>query len=41
MEAWAVGLLSHCRQSRLLHQRKSRFIGNVAEELSRLLAPLL
>jgi hypothetical protein len=36
-----IGLLSHCRQSRLLHQRKTRFIGNAAEELSRLPAPLL
>ena len=41
MKAWAVGLLSHCRPSRLLHQKKNRIIGNVAEELSRLLAPLL
>jgi len=41
MKTWAVGLLAHCRQSRLLHHKKTRFIGNVAEELSRLLAPLL
>jgi cardiolipin synthase len=41
MKAWAVGLLAHCRQSRLLRPKKHRIIGNVAEELSRLLAPLL
>jgi len=41
MKTWAVGLLAHCRQSRLLHQKKHRIIGNVTEELSRLLAPLL
>jgi cardiolipin synthase len=41
MKAWAVGLLAHCRQSRLLRPKKRRIIGNVAEELSRLLAPLL
>jgi cardiolipin synthase len=41
MKAWASELLSSCNQSRPERPPKYRLIGNVVEEFSRLLAPLL
>ncbi len=39
---WAGELVRHCREQSLLQlKRRSRFFGNIAEDLSRLLAPLL
>lgn len=38
MQAWAEELMSHCQ---LAPERKNRFLGEVAEDLSRLFAPLL
>ena len=41
MKAWASELMPHCREPKLERTGKARFFGNVAEDLSRLLAPLL
>jgi cardiolipin synthase len=41
MKAWAVELTRHCRESKLRPSKKFRPFGNLLEEVSRLLAPLL
>ncbi len=41
MTAWAGGLAEHSKKPRAERRRKYRIIGNLAEEVSRLLAPLL
>jgi cardiolipin synthase A/B len=41
MKRWAVNLASHCHPPKPERRRKTRVIGNVVEDLSRLLAPLL
>ena len=41
MKAWAVELTRHCHESKLRPSRKFRAFGNLLEEVSRLLAPLL
>jgi cardiolipin synthase A/B len=41
MKEWAAKLAQHCREPKLERTGKTRFFGNVAEDLSRLLAPLL
>jgi cardiolipin synthase len=41
MAAWARALASHCREVKAGAERKPRFFGNLLEDLSRLLAPLL
>jgi cardiolipin synthase len=41
MKAWAVELARHCHPPKAERKRKGRIIGNVVEDLSRLLAPLL
>ena len=41
MKAWAVKLTEHCRELKAERMEKFRVLGNIAEDLSRLLAPLL
>lgn len=41
MKAWAVGLAQRCEPLIVERRRRTRVIGNVIEDLSRLLAPLL
>jgi len=41
MKAWAKDLLATCREPKKERRRKSRLVGNVLEDLCRLLAPLL
>ena len=41
MKQWALQLLSRCQAPAAGRSRRARMFGNVAEELSRLLAPLL
>jgi cardiolipin synthase A/B len=41
MKRWAVNLAAHCHPPKPERRRKTRVIGNVVEDLSRLLAPLL
>lgn len=41
IKAWAVELAQRCHPPKHERRRKTRIIGNVAEDLSRLLAPLL
>ncbi|OIR13425.1 major cardiolipin synthase ClsA [mine drainage metagenome] len=41
MKQWALQLLSRCQAPAVRQTRRARVFGNVAEELSRLLAPLL
>lgn len=41
MKAWVEALLPHCREPKKDHKRRRRFVGNILEDLSRLLAPLL
>lgn len=41
MKAWALDLMRHCHPAKLERARKGRFAGNIMEDLSRLLAPLL
>ena len=41
MKQWALQLLSRCQAPAAVRSRRARMFGNVAEELSRLLAPLL
>jgi cardiolipin synthase A/B len=41
MKTWAVELARHCHPPKPERRRKGRIIGNVVEDLSRLLAPLL
>jgi len=41
MKAWAVELARHCREPKPEQTRKFRVIGNILEDVSRLLAPLL
>jgi cardiolipin synthase len=41
MRAWAEELMSHSRKPKPERPSRYRFFGNLAEELSRLLAPLL
>jgi cardiolipin synthase A/B len=41
IKAWAVELARRCHPPKPEKKRKTRIIGNVAEDLSRLLAPLL
>jgi cardiolipin synthase len=41
MRAWAEELMSHSRKPRPEREQRHRIIGNLVEELSRLLAPLL
>ena len=41
MKAWAKDLLATCREPKKERRRKSRVVGNVLEDLCRLLAPLL
>ena len=41
MKAWAVELAQHCREPKPDQAKKSRLIGNILEDISRLLAPLL
>jgi cardiolipin synthase A/B len=41
MKAWAEALALRCQPLKVERRRKFRFIGNIIEDLSRLLAPLL
>ncbi len=41
MQAWADELLRHCKEPKTDRPRRYRLLGNVAEDLARLLAPLL
>jgi cardiolipin synthase len=41
MRAWAEELLLHCKEPKRERPKKHRILGNVAEDLCRLLAPLL
>ncbi|MFT3780795.1 MAG: phospholipase D-like domain-containing protein [Nibricoccus sp.] len=41
MKAWARDLLNSCREPKKERRKKFRVVGNVLEDLSRLLAPLL
>jgi hypothetical protein len=41
MKTWATHLMQRCEIAKPERRRRSRFIGNVVEDLSRLLAPLL
>lgn len=41
MKTWAVELARHCQPPKPERRRKGRILGNVVEDLSRLLAPLL
>ena len=41
MKAWARALARHCREPKPERKKRFRFLGNLAEDLSRLLAPLL
>lgn len=41
MTTWAEALASHCREAKSDPEKKARFFGNLLEDLSRLLAPLL
>lgn len=41
MHAWAEELLSHCRESKADRRPRTRILGNVIEDIARLLAPLL
>lgn len=41
MRAWAHGLFEHCRPPSPERRRRERLLGNLAEDISRLLAPLL
>jgi cardiolipin synthase len=41
IKAWASELIHHCREQRPERSRRRRILGNVAEDISRLLAPLL
>lgn len=38
---WACELLSHCKEAKLERRGRTRLLGSLAEDLSRLLAPLL
>ena len=38
---WADDLASRCHESKPEGRRRQKFFGNIAEDLSRLLAPLL
>ncbi|HWL17230.1 MAG TPA: cardiolipin synthase [Opitutus sp.] len=41
IKAWAEGLLKSCRVTKDEDRRRTRFVGSVLEDVSRLLAPLL
>jgi len=41
MKAWAEDLAAHCHEAKSDLSRRRRLLGNVAEDVSRLLAPLL
>jgi cardiolipin synthase len=41
MKAWARDLLEVCREPKKERRKKFRIVGNVLEDLCRLLAPLL
>lgn len=41
MREWACELLTHCRETKPERRRRSRIVGNVLEDIARLLAPLL
>lgn len=41
MKAWAIELAQRCHPPKPERKKRSRFVGNVVEDLSRLLAPLL
>lgn len=41
MHAWAEDLMSHCREMKPERRKRSRVIGNMLEDIARLLAPLL
>jgi cardiolipin synthase A/B len=41
LKKWAAELMSHCRAARLPTDGRRHILGNIAEDLSRLLAPLL
>lgn len=41
MKAWAVELAQRCHPPKLERRHKGRIVGNIVEDLSRLLAPLL
>jgi cardiolipin synthase len=41
MKLWAVELARHCHPPKIERRRKTRILGNLVEDLSRLLAPLL
>jgi cardiolipin synthase A/B len=41
MKAWAIDLAQRCQPPKPERRHKTRFVGNVVEDLSRLLAPLL
>ncbi|MDB6168586.1 MAG: phospholipase D/Transphosphatidylase [Verrucomicrobia bacterium] len=41
IKAWARGLLPHCREMKMEGPKKYRLLGNILEDFSRLLAPLL
>lgn len=41
MRAWAEDLVKHCRESKPERRRRTRIVGNVIEDIARLLAPLL
>jgi len=41
MKRWATSLVGNCREPKQEHRRKHRILGNILEDVSRLLAPLL
>jgi cardiolipin synthase len=41
LKAWAAELIAHCREARPTADGRRHILGNLAEDLSRLLAPLL
>ncbi|MDB6094885.1 MAG: cls [Verrucomicrobia bacterium] len=41
MKAWAEALMTHCREAKAEPPRKYPLLGNIVEDFSRLLAPLL
>lgn len=41
IKAWAQGLLAHCREPKSEQPRRRRIVGNILEDVSRLLAPML
>lgn len=41
IKRWVASLIGSCREPKQEHRRKHRILGNILEDVSRLLAPLL